>query len=197
MFKLLRENRNVVLAALGIFVVTLSVFMLFLGHEPADSHDIKTSVVDTAHQDSQSTEDKYRSLIKNTEDPIIVIGINGTIEFASEDYNFMAGYKKDELLGKQYFTLIRAEDLPQFMIAFGKAVEAELPVNLVGPYQFLKADSSYLYEIASIYPLKTKGKISKMVLVIKDITRQMRTSENKLQKIAVDTQETAETSAGH
>lgn len=174
MFKFLKQNKNIIMIATGLFIVSMSVLMFFLNSDPQakiNNHELKTSVIDSTSVKSNPEEERiYRDLVKNQDDPIVVIGLNGMVDFTSLDFASTTGYKKDEIKNQLFLSMIQSDDLGTFLKAFGKVIDTEEQLNLVGPYRFKNMAGEYRYYMSSLTPVMQNGKINKIAITLRDIT---------------------------
>lgn len=179
MLKYLKKNKNIMIAAVGLFIVSMSVLLMFLNQEPLNKDELKTSVVEASSVKSHQEEERhYREVVKNEEDPIVVIGMNGLIDFSSADFAELTGYKNEQIKGQLYFSFINPEELSTFLSGFGKVIDTEKPVLLVGPYRFKDSSGNYRYQIGSLYPVNADGKLTRIAISIRDITSELQKQQN-------------------
>ncbi|MFO0781000.1 MAG: PAS domain-containing protein [Candidatus Gracilibacteria bacterium] len=73
----------------------------------------------------QESEQKYRKVVNNIEDPVFVLNLDGTLKFASWDVENTLEYKPEELDHQIFFLMIHPEDLSTFLGAFGKVIRTK------------------------------------------------------------------------
>lgn len=172
MYHYWRHNKNVILTAVALFMVSLTSLLYFLTADPQGGHgDLKADVVDSLTVKAlQETEKSYRNLLEDHEGPIAVVGLDGLMEFSSWDFESVTGFRQDSIKGELFYSFIHPEDLPMFIGAFGKALASEEPITMVGPYRMRDAKGEYQLHMASLYPVKEEEKIAYIVIAIRDIT---------------------------
>lgn len=174
MYNYWKSNRNVILTAVALFVVSLTALLYFLTGEPGNEYGgLKANVVDSLSVKTQQEEEKtYRSLLDeyDHEGPLVVIGVDGFVEFASWDFETITGYTLDEMKEELFYSFVHPEDLSLILGASGKVLATESPVVMVGPYRMRDADGEYRLHMASLYPVKKHEKITKIIIAIRDIT---------------------------
>lgn len=175
MYHYWRSNRNVILTAVAMFVVSMTALLFFLTHsQPYSSHELKANVVDSMSlQSHQEKENNYRELLDNEKDPVLVVNVEGTIEFASWDFELVSGHKTDELEGEQFYPMIHPDDLPAFIADFGKTISSQQPQNIVGPFRMRTGQDAYRIFMASFYPLEEDDKVIRIAIVARDITNEV------------------------
>jgi PAS domain S-box-containing protein len=184
MLNYLKQNKNIFMAATGIFIVSMSVLMIFLNSEPQSKEDLKADVVNSGTvTETLDQEKSYRQIIQNQEDPMIVMGVDGLINYNSWDLEATTGYKPNDLKGQLFFNYINPDELATFLGAFAKVIESEEPVTMVGPYRFKDANGEYHYHMGAIYPIIENGKIVKLAITTRDITQEMQKAKDQEQPV--------------
>ncbi len=193
MFSYWQHNKNVILAAVALFMVSLTGLLFFLsgdtgGHGLQAGHgDLKANVVDAGSGHGENADEKiYREALgealKETAS-FTVVKPDGHVEFLNADYEKMTGYHLKDIKDQLFFSFIHPEDLPKIMSAFGKVIAEDKPVLIVGPYRMRNANGEYHFHIASLYPMKSTA----IGFVVRDITSE----------VTPQTQETQDPSQAH
>lgn len=76
-----------------------------------------------AEQALKGSEERFRALIENASDVIIVIGQDGTIKYESPAVERMLGYKPEEVTGLDSLTFIHPDDLPKVTEQFSQVLQ--------------------------------------------------------------------------
>jgi PAS domain S-box-containing protein len=184
MLKYLKQNKNVIVAAFTLFIVSMSAIIFFLGsdHE-LKKNEYKAQVIADQHSPEQ-LEEKYRVLSHNEKNPFLVLSTDGTIEFVSPDFEKATGFKQDELKHQLYLLFINSEDLSIFLGAFAKILESAETLNMIGPYRFREKSGEYHFQMGSAVPvLKKEGRIEYIILIIKDIGTNLPANQEGKKKI--------------
>jgi|GEM_PF-2410715 len=168
-----RQNRNILVVALSVFIVSMTALMLFLNTPGKDGTELKTDVLQSDSGGTATTEANYRNLFESGEDPFAVIKLDGHIIFTSGNFSATTGFSVDELRGKLIFSLIDGNDLTTFFSAFGKVIETGKPVMMIGPFGLVNRYGEYKTSMASIYPVMEEGRVSKIGIMIKDISEKL------------------------
>ena len=184
MFKYIKQNKNIIVTAVAMFIVSVSVLMFFFSaNTEIAPHDIKTDIIEGINVKlPQENESKFRKLLNNNKDSVLAVALNGDIEFASWDFESILGYKQEEILHKSFFTLLNPEDLSDFLGAFGRVMESHQQVNTIGPYRIRDAGGKYHIHIGSATPLLEKDKIRQIIISTKDITDELNEKQDLKQK---------------
>ena len=66
MQKYFKQNKNIIITALTLFMVSMSVLLLFLNEHPKENEDIHTNVMTSSHsKGEQKEEENYRDIANN------------------------------------------------------------------------------------------------------------------------------------
>ena len=185
MIKYISQNKYVLLSATALFVVSMSTLLFFFGNNMKASHnqELQTDVMQTVDIKSlQEDENKYRKLLNNEQDPIVVLNLDGTVDFTSGDIESILGYKQNELSHQMFLLLMNPEDIATFMGAFGTAIQTEKPVTTVGPYRIRDKNGQYHINIGSAVPVIDNGKIVKIAISTRDITNELEKTDGQNDK---------------
>jgi two-component system, cell cycle sensor histidine kinase and response regulator CckA len=117
-------------------------------------------------------EEHYRSLIENSMDLISILNLDGTIRYVSPSHERLLGYPLDELVGKNVFSFIHAEDKARIQTALvngnnGRPVECRVR-HCDGSWRMLESFSRDLSHVAGV---------NGMVVNARDITERKRLEE--------------------
>lgn len=180
MLQFIRQNKNVIMVAIALFFVSMSVLILFLGEELHENNDISANVVGSmgrsaAHvelpaSELKENEIKFREVTGNQEDPIVVIGLDGMVDFASADFEVATGYEPVLMRDNLFYEFVDTADLAKFIAAIGKVLETGITMPMVGPYKFINVYGKYNIHIATLHPYKTGDKVTGIIVVFRDIT---------------------------
>jgi two-component system, cell cycle sensor histidine kinase and response regulator CckA len=117
-------------------------------------------------------EEHYRSLIENSMDLISILNLDGTMRYVSPSHERLLGYPLEELVGKNVFSFMHAEDKPHVQAALvngngGRPVECRVR-HADGSWRVLESFSRDLSHIAGV---------SGMVVNARDITERKHLEE--------------------
>ncbi len=175
--KMLKLNQNVVIVAIGLFLVSFTALMFVLNFsDKHDGNELKTTVFGSSspeHMEEKTVDIDYKKYTHNSEDPYLVLRNDGTIYHLSEGYRALEGFESGEIENKLFFTMIKMEDLVSFMASFGKALAREQEIGLVGPYRLKNNSGQYHYMVSSMYPIVTEGKVSLIIVTVKNISKDL------------------------
>jgi len=170
MYNFFRYNKNILLVASSVFMVSMTSLLLFLNTENGGSQEMKADVVGTGSVQSEEVETKYRTLFNNQEDPVVVLGLDGNISFASWNFESETGFANEKLTSSPLFSYLHPEDLPTFFAAFGKVVATGKPVTMIGPFRLRDSKGQYHFNMGSVYPVIEDGKVKSIGITTHDIT---------------------------
>jgi diguanylate cyclase (GGDEF)-like protein/PAS domain S-box-containing protein len=85
--------------------------------------DLTGSIIDSARDREAlaSSEQRFRSLIENSSDGIVLMRHDGTISYAGPSTARIIGYAEEELVGTHFTAILHEDDVPAFL-----AVESEI-----------------------------------------------------------------------
>jgi PAS domain S-box-containing protein len=183
MLQFIRQNRNVIMVAIALFFVSMSVLILFLGEELNKHNDMSANVVNSTGEkgadgapadELKENEIRFREIIGNQEDPLVVIGLDGMVDFASADFEVATGYEPVLMKDNLFYEFIDSADLAKFIAAIGKVIETGATIPMVGPYKFIDVYGEYNIHIATLHPYKVDDKMIGVIVVFRDITDEIK-----------------------
>ncbi len=131
-----------------------------------------------AEQALRASEERFRSLIENALDVIIVMNSDGTIRYVSPSIQRVLGYSPDDLIGTIAFQYIHPNDVLPVYMAFqdailspGKAVAAE--------FRFVHQDNSWRVIEAVGKQLTEPDGSSSLIVNSRDITERKQAEETR------------------
>ncbi|MGY6563076.1 MAG: PAS domain S-box protein [Luteibaculaceae bacterium] len=104
------------------------------------------------------SEEKYRSLIENSQDIVFKVDVEGVILFVSPAFEKLLGYKMDEYLNTKLNPLIHPDDLSDLYAAFEKS-KVEKTKNSITEYRVLHKEGHYLWFTANFSPVVSGKKV--------------------------------------
>jgi PAS domain S-box-containing protein len=173
MHNFFRQNRNILVVALSVFIVSMTSLMFFLNSHESDSSEFKTDVMHAGTEASGDPETGYRNIFEGGEDPFAVIKLDGHIVFTSGNLETITGFSREDLQGRLFFSLIDSEDLPTFFSAFGKVIETGKAVTMIGPFGLVNRYGEYRTSMGSVYPVIEDGRVARIGIMVKDISEEL------------------------
>ncbi len=133
----------------------------------------------TAEKQLEESEARFRALLANTGDLIIVIDAEGNITFASPSSERIFGYKPEESLATNFTDWVHPDDLAEVAAAFQsrKQIVGVAPQSIQA--RGLHKDGSWRYVEALGTNLLEDPAIKGIVLNIRDVTEQKRADMEK------------------
>ena len=127
-----------------------------------------------ADQQLAESEARFRALIANTGDLILVIDADGRITFASPSCERIFGYKPEETIGRNFLEWVHPDDLPETIAAFqSRVLHSGMALQQIA-VRGLHKDGSWKYVEALGTSLLDDPAIKGIVLNVRDITEQKR-----------------------
>lgn len=117
--------------------------------------------------------ERFRALVENALDMILVVRFDGAIEYASDGARRMLGYEPNDLVGRSVFELMHPDEVANRFQAFLEA--ARTPGT--GPSQEMRlqhADESWRVVSAALNNLNTLPSVGGIVVTCHDVTEQRR-----------------------
>jgi PAS domain S-box-containing protein len=180
MLKIIKQNQNIIIVSIGLFIISLTALLFLVNNSDKNENgELKADVVNAGETvgSEKSEESTYRKQVNNYDDPLIVIRIDGTVEYSSPDFKSSAGYDQATLHNKLFYSLLNPEDLSIFLGAYGKAMASEEAVTMIGPYRIRNADGKYSVNMGSLYPVKNGDKVQKIILTTRNISGDLNISD--------------------
>ena len=81
----------------------------------------------------RQSEERFRTLIENGSDVILILSEMGNITYASPSTQSVMGYLPEHVIGTSGFDLVRPDDLPQVLESFGRTLQG---INEPEPIEF-------------------------------------------------------------
>jgi diguanylate cyclase (GGDEF)-like protein/PAS domain S-box-containing protein len=127
----------------------------------------------------QASEERYRSLVEFTEDPVCLIDREKRYLFINEKYLSRLGLPRDHVIGRQYGEFHCREDNQEF----SGYIEQVLATGRFVQYEH-RSRSDGRYFLRTLSPVQEPdGRIEMVTVIAKDITERKR-AENKLTHMA-------------
>jgi diguanylate cyclase (GGDEF)-like protein/PAS domain S-box-containing protein len=114
-------------------IITIVVFGLTLLLMLRQSLVLREDAATRERRAARLVEDRYASLIANASDVIMIVGVDGTVRFASPASERMLGLRPEDLAGKNLFRLWTGEDAERMRAFFGEV--AATHGKTVGPVE--------------------------------------------------------------
>ncbi len=127
---------------------------------PPSITGILTDITDyrRAEEALRYREERFRSLIEQNLDMILIVNLKGRIDYASPSVEHVLGYKPEELIGKQAITFVHADDYSRVIQAvkyglytsdFGRYIEFRAAMKN-GDYRVIEAIGKNLVDSPAV-----------------------------------------------
>jgi PAS domain S-box-containing protein len=130
-----------------------------------------------AEEELRESEEKYRNIVELAPDGIITTDVKGVITSCNTAFLEMAGYTKEEMLGRHFSKLptLRAKDIPQYLRVLNSLVRGNVPrpVQVV----WMRKDGQTRTGEIHVSAMKNRGSIIGFQAIIRDTTERTRTQE--------------------
>ncbi len=116
------------------------------------------------------SEERFRALVQNSSDIITILEADGNIRYKSPSVEQIAGYKPEELVGKNVFDDLHPEDIPEVRAALAQLIQK--PGVLVSiECRFRHANGSWIFLESVCNNLLNDANIKGVIVNSRDITQ--------------------------
>jgi len=125
----------------------------------------------------QQSEERFRTLIENTSDLVIVLKPDGTSKYISPSVKRLLGYKPDEIVGQSITDFVHPDDLPAALQAIAIRVRTPGLADSASEFRVRHKDGSYrMMEVIGNNLLENPA-VNGIVINARDITERKRAEE--------------------
>jgi len=123
----------------------------------------------------QRTEEKFRTNFENTSDVIALVDKHGKILDVNKRVDEFFGYKRDEIIGKNFVKLglISLEDMPRILELFISTIRNDDAQEVVELELKPKNGNNVSVKVGTRF-IKNKGKVEGVVNIFRDVTERKR-----------------------
>jgi two-component system sporulation sensor kinase A len=134
----------------------------------------------------KESEAKYRLIADNMSDLIVVLDINGMVEYASPSHKTILGFSHEIYEGNTVFDLVHPEDIPFVKEKFWEMVVDQRPTRVEFRYKHLNGEWITV-EANGVPVINEQGDVERVLMVGRDVTEKRKTEEllRKSEKLAV------------
>ncbi|MEF8880100.1 MAG: ATP-binding protein [Candidatus Thermoplasmatota archaeon] len=158
---------------------------LSLEREGVGSYFVLKKKLENVTDSLQESQKKYRAIVENTNDAIIVSRSNGVSTYASPSCKEIFGYTQEEMTGcKKWPIEVVSEDKDKVKAMMERGFQGEPGSDL--EYRVRTKNGNVKWISHSWIPVKKNGKINRLVSTIRDITNQKELEielKNKVEKL--------------
>jgi PAS domain S-box-containing protein len=132
--------------------------------------------LDQYTKEVQASEDRFRTLVQNSSDIIIILEADGAIRYVSPSITKIAGYDPQNFTGRSALELIHADDHPQVEAVF-KQVLADPEDPVAVEYRLQHSDGGWIYLESLVNNLLDESPINGIVINSRNINERRRAEE--------------------
>lgn len=123
------------------------------------------------------SEKKFRIIVENTSDAILVTAADGTIEYLSPAAKDVVGYSPEDLIGKRNYKIYHSEDEEKVVDAFKKATYEGKSGSL--EYRVVDKIGNTRWISHSWSPVIVNHRLERVISIIRDETKRKKTEIEK------------------
>ena len=135
------------------------------------------------YEETQQSEEKYRSLVNTTNDLVFTVDAEGKILFANPAAKAFTGYEPEETIGHHFSEYVHPDDVPILLASIqqvlsGEPLESIRGIGQAVEYHMTKRDGQIVWIQTRAWPLRdAQGKIVGFSGIAHDITERKRAEE--------------------
>ncbi|MFX1380302.1 MAG: PAS domain S-box protein [Promethearchaeota archaeon] len=126
----------------------------------------------------KASEEKYKNIINNLMDIVIVVDLNGNFQYVSPQILEITGFKPEEMIGKNGFKFMHPDDVLNAAEVLREVMNSKEKIHI--KYRIIHKDGHYIDVSASGRLVNIAGE-ERIFVVVKDISDQKR-AEHKLKE---------------
>ncbi|MDO8873313.1 MAG: PAS domain S-box protein [Methanoregula sp.] len=156
-------------------------FYLQKGGEPKSQytelmHKIRSAVGRRQEKDAlRESEQRYRMLVESNPDSVIILDLQGRIQFVNESVVRITQMREDEVLGRIFFDFPSPEESKLLMEKFEAVIKTKQPERYKG--RLIIAGREFYHESVGVPILSDDGEVALVMIISHDITLQKKTEE--------------------
>jgi PAS domain S-box-containing protein len=140
------------------------------------NHSADQAPADTIIEQTLSREDRFRALVQNLSDMIMILDEKGLVSYESPSWSRTMGYPEGHLIGKSPFSYIHPEDINLVLKDFQDAIAGNID-GIPTPFRYLKNDGTWALIEALGDNLIDNPAIRGVVITAREVTERMRAQE--------------------
>ncbi len=129
-----------------------------------------------ALKELEENEERFRSLIQNLSDIIILLDKKGDICYVSPSVENILGYRSDDLNGRIIFEYIHPEDISAVQSVFADVIQRS-NVVVISEFRFRHSDSSWIYLESAFNNLLDNPSVKGVIMNSRDTTERKQAEE--------------------
>ncbi|MBX7219038.1 MAG: PAS domain S-box protein [Blastocatellia bacterium] len=116
------------------------------------------------------SEKYHRSLIENVTDLIVILQSDGTIRYTSPSLERISGFREEEAIGVNAFTLIHWDDVQEVLTKFHQVQAGEVPNGVLIEYRCRVKGGAWHYFETKLHNFLDDPNVDGFVLSVRDVT---------------------------
>lgn len=153
----------------GALLVAAASFSLHLAGQIQKSE----AALETVNETLKKSEQRFRSLIQDLSDVILILTPDGTLCYASHSANRIFGYESKELMGQNISSLIHPDDIVQLSNSLEKAAMQQ-GKTFATEFRLRRKDGSWINLEATGNPMSDDPSAGRALLTCRDVTERRR-----------------------
>jgi PAS domain S-box-containing protein len=130
-----------------------------------------------AEEELRESEEKFRSLVENSQDIIYSLNLNGEFVFVSPSWTSLLGHPLDQVIGKPFTQFIHPDDIEKCLLFAQKVVEMHQSQDSI-EYRVKHADGSWRwFNTRAVSLIDETGKVIDYQGIARDITDAKKAAE--------------------
>jgi len=135
------------------------------------------------YEETQQSEEKYRSLVNTTNDLIFTVDVEGRILFANPSAKAFTGYEPEETIGHHFSEYMHPDDVPILLAGIQQVLSGEPLENIRGvgqpiEHRMRKRDGQIVWVQTRAWPIRdAQGKIVGFSGITRDVTERRQAEE--------------------
>src|SRR5205823_9165089 len=125
----------------------------------------------TAEAALRESEERYRTLVEGVRDIIFALSPEGTIASLNPAFETIAGWRREEWVGRPFERLVHPEDLPLALELLGRVVRGEL--RPASQFRVQTAKGDYRVGEFSATPQLREGRLVGILGIGRDVTERV------------------------
>ncbi|MGI8553573.1 MAG: putative bifunctional diguanylate cyclase/phosphodiesterase, partial [Dehalococcoidia bacterium] len=118
----------------------------------------------------RESEARYRSVVDNTSDIIVILDAKGTIRYVSPSVERVLGHRPESLIGRNVLSIINPEDVPRAQETFAKRIAEPHTQQPPAVYRIRRSDGTWCYLETQATNLLADPSVGGIVASARDIT---------------------------
>lgn len=170
---LIPHGKKIALIATSLFVTTLSLVFFFVGGSEGHQNLQANIFAEFFHKGGA-----FVSYMEK-DAPVAALDLSGSVIEVNEKFTLTLGYQSRDVVMKNFFSLLSAEDLPAFAADFSSVSTSGKVLVHSGPYHLMASDGKEHVVLATFDLVRQEGGSGKMMVVtLKDITESLEKDKN-------------------